>query len=111
MDRNKIERSLETSGVPDQLFLERERRLQAAFQLKQPDRIPIIMHLGYLLAEMGGITKQELLENQEKAQDYPGQGAPFLREPKKKTVRLLPGRGDLRHEMPVSLPQTRPGRQ
>ena len=37
-------------------------------QLKQPDRVPLIMSVGYLLADLGGITKQELLENPEKAQ-------------------------------------------
>ncbi len=37
-------------------------------QLKQPDRIPLIMPIGYMLAEMGGISDRQLLEDPEKAQ-------------------------------------------
>lgn len=38
-------------------------RMQDATQLKQPDAIPIFLPMNYLLAELGGVTKQELLEN------------------------------------------------
>lgn len=49
------------------LFAERQSRMLKTVQLKQPDRIPIVLPAGYLLAEIGGITKQELLENPQKA--------------------------------------------
>ena len=55
--------------APQQLFAERTKRMQAAMQLKQPDRIPIQLTFGYLLAEMGGITRQEQHENGEKEQE------------------------------------------
>lgn len=55
--------------TPQQLFAERTTRMQAAMQLKQPDRIPIQLGFGYLLAEMGGITRQEQHENGEKEQE------------------------------------------
>jgi hypothetical protein len=58
----------ENLKTPEQLYNERERRIQEAAQLKQPDRIPIMLPMGYLLAEIGGITKQEFHDNQEKAQ-------------------------------------------
>ncbi len=51
-----------------QLFKERQQRIQDALQLRKPDRIPIMLPMGYLLAEIGGITKQELHDNAEKAQ-------------------------------------------
>lgn len=54
--------------APDPAYVERQRRLQAAVQLQQPDRIPIMLPVGYLLAEIGGISKQELLDNPQKAQ-------------------------------------------
>lgn len=68
MDHNNTAPSSETSKVSGQIFAERQRRMQDTVQLKQPDRIPIVMPAGYLLAEIGGISKQELLENPEKAQ-------------------------------------------
>ena len=68
MDQNNATPSVETSGTSEKIFAERMRRLQDVSQLKQPDRIPIVFPAGYFIAEMGGITKQELLENPEKAQ-------------------------------------------
>jgi hypothetical protein len=53
----------------NQLFSERAKRLQDALALRQPDRIPIQLPMSYMLAEMGGITNQEFLENQIKAQE------------------------------------------
>jgi hypothetical protein len=52
-----------------QLLAERSKRLQDALELRQPDRIPISMNASYYLAEFGGITKQELIENPEKQQE------------------------------------------
>ncbi len=54
--------------TPEIVGEERARRISDAMQLKQPDRVPLIMSIGYLLAEMGGISKQELLEDPDKAQ-------------------------------------------
>ncbi|MBN2403443.1 MAG: hypothetical protein JXN64_13775 [Spirochaetes bacterium] len=53
---------------PEQLFNERNKRLQNAMQLKQPDRIPIQLNMSYMLAEMYGATHQEQHENAEKEQ-------------------------------------------
>lgn len=53
-------------GKPaDQLLSERTKRMSEALQLKQPDRIPIVLGVGYLLADMYGVTRQEQHENGE----------------------------------------------
>jgi uroporphyrinogen-III decarboxylase len=53
-------------GKPaEQLFGERLTRMAEALQLKQPDRIPIVLGPGYMLAEMYGVTRQEQHENGE----------------------------------------------
>ncbi len=62
---------------PEQLVNERNQRVMTAIQLRQPDRIPILLGMGYLLAEAGGITKQELYENPEKAQQLLEQAAAY----------------------------------
>ena len=56
----------ETNKTPQQLLAERSQRIADALQLKQPDRIPIQLMYGYMLAEMGGITRQEQHENGDK---------------------------------------------
>jgi uroporphyrinogen-III decarboxylase len=48
---------------PKQLLEERTRRLQDAIQLKQPDRVPIQMPIGYLASDMYGVSHQEQHEN------------------------------------------------
>lgn len=53
----------------ERLGAERARRITDAMQLKQPDRVPLIMPIGYMLADLGGITRQQLLEDAEKAQE------------------------------------------
>ncbi len=53
---------------PEQLYAERMQRLQDAVALKQPDRVPVSLMLGYMLAEIGGVTRQELQDNNELAQ-------------------------------------------
>ncbi len=55
--------------TPEQLLAERTKRLQHAMDLKQPDRIPIMLPMSYMLADFGGITRQELHSNPEKAQE------------------------------------------
>lgn len=54
--------------TPEQLFAERTQRLNDAYQLKQPDRIPIFLGISYLAAEMAGITRQVAHEDFEKGQ-------------------------------------------
>ncbi|MFL7838787.1 MAG: uroporphyrinogen decarboxylase family protein [Candidatus Promineifilaceae bacterium] len=49
-------------------FLARVQRVQDAVELKQPDRIPIILSFGYFLADYGKITRQEQHDNWEKTQ-------------------------------------------
>jgi len=60
---------LDTGKSPEQLLGERAKRIQDALELGQPDRIPLSMPAGYLLADYGGITHQELLFNPAKAQE------------------------------------------
>ncbi len=54
---------------PSPEYLARSKRVNDAVELRKPDRIPIILVLGYLMAEMGKITRQELHENPSKAQE------------------------------------------
>jgi len=51
------------ASTPESLGSARARRIADAMQLKQPDRVPLIMSIGYMLAELGGITNQQLLED------------------------------------------------
>ena len=53
----------------EELLAERTKRLSDAYALKQPDRLPIRLNFGYMLARLGGITYQELDSNPEKAQE------------------------------------------
>ncbi len=69
MERKPAESSPDARKPAPQLLAERAKRLQDAMELKQPDRIPIQLTISYMLAEKGGITKQELVENPAKAQD------------------------------------------
>jgi len=61
--------SFDAGKTAQQLYAERSQRLLDAMELRQPDRVPIQLTISYMLAEMGGITKQELLENPAKAQE------------------------------------------
>lgn len=54
---------------PEVLFAERSKRLKDAIELRQPDRVPISIGFSYMLAEYGGITKQEMHENPKKTQE------------------------------------------
>ena len=55
--------------IPSPEFLARDQRVKDAIQLKQPDRIPLLMGMGYHLAEMGGVTKQSLYDDPQKTQE------------------------------------------
>lgn len=61
--------TVDASKRPEQLLAERSQRIQDAVELNQPDRVPIIMGAGYLLSDLGNITKLELYDNPEKAQE------------------------------------------
>ncbi len=53
----------------EQLLAERAKRVWDAGALKQPDRVPISMTAGYLLAEYGGISHQQLQDDHELCQE------------------------------------------
>ena len=59
---------MDVTKTADVLGAERAQRIRDAMQLKQPDRVPLIMPIGYMLADMGGITRQQLLEDPERRQ-------------------------------------------
>jgi len=61
--------------TPSPEYLAREKRLQDAILVQQPDRIPLLMGMGYHLAEMGGVTKQVLYDEPETAQKLLEQAA------------------------------------
>ena len=56
------------SEAPEELLLARRKRLMDAYELRKPDRIPIRLNFGYMLAKLGGITYRELDNNPEVAQ-------------------------------------------
>lgn len=59
--------SPEVSKSPEQLCAERSKRIMDAVQGKQPDRIPLMIHLGHLLAEIGGMTRLEMYQDPKRA--------------------------------------------
>ena len=54
--------------TPAQLCAERAARVDDAVHLRQPDRVPIFLMFGHLLADLAGITRQEMYENPAAAQ-------------------------------------------
>jgi hypothetical protein len=54
--------------APAELLAERAKRIKDAYELRVPDRVPIRLNFGYMLARLGGITNQELEHNPDKAQ-------------------------------------------
>jgi len=61
-----------------ELFAERTQRLLDAYAMKVPDRVPISLNLGYMLAKFGGITCEELDSDFERAQQLLEQAAVYL---------------------------------
>ncbi len=59
--------SVDKGKTPEQLYAERAKRVDDAIHLRQPDRVPISLGFGNLLAEIGGITRQELYESRDLA--------------------------------------------
>jgi uroporphyrinogen-III decarboxylase len=58
---------LDAGKTPQQLGAERQKRLVDAMELRQPDRIPLLIRLGYLQAEMGNMTRLDVHQNPLKA--------------------------------------------
>ena len=48
---------------PQQLLKERTARLEDAYALRKPDRVPIVMPASYFLADWGGVSHQRLVED------------------------------------------------
>ena len=59
--------SIDKGKTIEQLYQERAKRSDDAIHLRQPDRIPIALAFGNLLAEIGGITRQQLYESPDMA--------------------------------------------
>jgi len=66
MTNSKME--TKTSKTPAELLGERAKRIKDAYELRVPDRVPIRLNFGYMLARLGGITNQELERDLDKAQ-------------------------------------------
>lgn len=50
------------SNTPQELYQERERRIQDAVETKVPDRVPIWFHsMGFFAAKYSGLTFQEVM--------------------------------------------------
>jgi uroporphyrinogen-III decarboxylase len=75
MTEMSVTQKLDGGKSPQQLLGERAKRMQDAVELRQPDRIPIQLGFSYMLAEIGGITRQEFHDNPEKAQQILEQAA------------------------------------
>lgn len=58
----------EAGKSAEALLAERDRRVRDAAALKRPDRVPLVLAAGYLLAEYGGISSQELQDDDAKYQ-------------------------------------------
>lgn len=69
MTRRTTTLAPDTNKTPEQLYAERDKRMNDVRQLKQPDRVPLMMPVSYMMAEYGGVTKQELHDNPDKAQE------------------------------------------
>ncbi len=59
---------LDKGKTPGQLYSERRKRLVDAYGLRQPDRIPIRLSVGFFPPEMSGITHQQFVEDAPAAQ-------------------------------------------
>jgi uroporphyrinogen-III decarboxylase len=55
------------SKSPDELFQERQKRVNDAIQLKVPDRVPVMVHSGFFPAFYSGISCEEAMYDADKA--------------------------------------------
>jgi uroporphyrinogen-III decarboxylase len=53
----------EAGKTPQELYAERTRRIQDALALRRPDRVPVSLRLGNLLADLEGVTRQAMYED------------------------------------------------
>jgi hypothetical protein len=58
--------TLDAGKTPAQLSAERSQRFADAYELKQPDRVPIMVPFGNLVADLAGITRQEMYNQPDK---------------------------------------------
>jgi hypothetical protein len=68
-------RATEAGKTAEQLRAERQKRVNDANEMRQPDRVPISLSFGNLLADLEGITRQELYNNPQKARIALGKAA------------------------------------
>ena len=52
--------------TPEELFQEREKRVNDAVQLREPDRVPVMCHSGFFPALYAGITCEEAMYDPDK---------------------------------------------
>jgi uroporphyrinogen-III decarboxylase len=55
--------AIEMDKTPQQLYEERAKRVEDAIQLKEPDRVPVVLSLGYFPAKYTGITCADAFYN------------------------------------------------
>lgn len=98
---------------PEELRKERAKRIKDAYELKQPDRVPIVLNLGYMLARLGGISYAELENNPDKTQELLEEYALYF-QPDKISGGTMPGKinrilGDRMTKWPgYDLPEDQP---
>ena len=49
--------------TPEELLVERAARMKTAYAMGVPDRVPISMNIGYLSAEMGGVSHGDIYKD------------------------------------------------
>lgn len=81
------------SKTPEELRAERAKRIEEAYEMRQPDRVPIILNLGYMLAPLGGISHAELENNIDKAQELLEEYALYY-QPDKISGGAIPGKAN-----------------
>lgn len=57
------------SATPEELFREREQRVNDAIELKTPDRVPIVTLLGFVPAHWAGISVRDAMYDASKCMD------------------------------------------
>jgi len=55
--------------TPEELLSERTKRVKDAYEMRVPDRVPIDLNFGYMLARLGGITYEKLERDHDRAQE------------------------------------------
>jgi hypothetical protein len=59
----------QVAKTAEHLLAERTKRVKDAYEMRVPDRVPIDLNFGYMLARLGGITNEELERDHGKAQE------------------------------------------